>query len=220
MKLYYENNNISNIFDYDIDVKLNFTIKDTVVAEDVILTNNDFELYISTDNNGNVLIENEKDAIKRIDNYLNNIMTIIINKVIKGNNYANLYYYIGEDYPSKKNKITSKIKSWSHYFDIISKLQDVYKLSDFEQSCFSYRLRTSNHLTAKETNDLCKGKQIKINSIFIDNKELDIIIQQINRVTATHSNLIRYILRNPNSMNSVADIPNKYIRDINKYRIQ
>ena len=168
MKLYYENNNISNIFDYNIDVKLNFTIKDTVVAEDVILTNNDFELYVSTDNNGNVLIENEKDAIKRIDNYLNNIMTIIINKVIKGNNYANLYY----------------------------------------------------HLTAKETNDLCKGKQIKINSIFIDNKELDIIIQQINRVTATHSNLIRYILRNPNSMNSVADIPNKYIRDINKYRIQ
>ena len=43
-----------------------------------------------------------------------------------------------------------------------------------------------------------------------------------------HSNLIRYILRNPNryilrnpnSMNSVADIQNKYIRDINKYRIQ
>ena len=84
MKLYYENNNISNIFDYNIDVKLNFTIKDTVVAEDVILTNNDFELYVSTDNDGNVLIENEKDAIKRIDNYLNNIMTIIINKVIKG----------------------------------------------------------------------------------------------------------------------------------------
>ena len=42
MKLYYENNNISNIFDYNIDVKLKFTIKDTVVAEDVILTNNDF----------------------------------------------------------------------------------------------------------------------------------------------------------------------------------
>jgi hypothetical protein len=46
------------------------------------------------------------------------------------------------------------------------------------------------------------------------------MIQQLNRVIAVHSNLIRYILVNTKPINSITDIPNKYIRDINKYKIQ
>lgn len=72
----------------------------------------------------------------------------------------------------------------------------------------------------KELKNIRKYNQLKISSIVISYKDFTEMIQQLNRVIAVHSNLIRYILVNTKPINSITDIPNKYIRDINKYKIQ
>lgn len=72
----------------------------------------------------------------------------------------------------------------------------------------------------RNSKNIRKYNQLKISSIVISYKDFTEMIQQLNRVIAVHSNLIRYILVNTKPINSITDIPNKYIRDINKYKIQ
>lgn len=190
-----------------------------IICEDIILTNKEFNANIIYDNNGTSHLENYKEIIDRIDKKLCNMIIGCINKLIS-DNYTDLLYILS-DQSSGKNKSNENKQGWSHYFTIMSDLVNNYTdCSQFLKSCFTYKIRVSNHMNDKGLKNIRKYNQLKISSIVISYKDFTEMIQQLNRVIAVHSNLIRYILVNTKPINSITDIPNKYIRDINKYKIQ
>ena len=217
--------NIDNYFEYNINVNLTYDFvyehnKNYCVNENCILTDKDFEYKAYIDNNGKVAVENYNRMINRVDDKVRRLLSNAINLVITDTNYKSMHYVLGKSYKSGKNEANPTKISWSRYFEIVSKLLNNYELTDFETKLFTFRIRTSNHLTNKEKNDICDKNNVTISSIYITNKDLQDVVQQINRIVTVHSNLLKYVLNSSQPINNVNDIPNKYLKDINKYKIQ